>query len=280
MINKKTQLMTLGLLIAGVATFGIIGVSEQLTTKPNIASATNYSSAEMNDEKNAVMEEIKNETQQQKETSKETAQLQTDQSQEAEQAAQTEQEQPVAVDVQPEAAVVDYQVQAEETPAEQASISQEQVADTTSAPVQQQQTTSEIPSMTLSFAGTTISYQNGGANGQAVIDANPYGMASTFGGATVQSGSDNMNTHFIGHNPGIFASVFNLGNGSQITVTDANGTPTIYTVNQIIQVDDYGFGINDNIDYYDTIIGSGGGERITLQTCITDTENLIVIAYV
>lgn len=275
MNNKKTQLITLGLLIAGAATFGIISVGEQLITTPNTASATNHSSVAANDEENTVIEEM----QQQKELDTKETQTQPDQQQEVEtQETQEEQIQPIATDDQPEATVIDYPIQEEDVSTQQYAEPQEQPV-AASAPAQQEQTTPQAASMTLSIAGTNIPYQNGGASGQAVIDANPYGMASTFGGASVQSGSDNMNTHFIGHNPGIFASVFNLGSGSQITVTDANGTPTVYTVAQIIQVDDYGFGINDNIDYYDTIIGSGSGERITLQTCITDTENLIVIAY-
>lgn len=279
MKNKRKQLMTLGLLIAGVAIFGTIGVSKQLTTTPNTASATNYSADETKEVNSATTEELKYETQQQKELAQKTEHTQIDNPQEIEQVVSTEQEQTIDTNFQPETSAVDSQLQSEETPTEQYATSQQQVTDTANIPVQQEQTTTEIPSMTLSFAGTTISYQNGGSNGQAVIDANPYGMASTFGGSAVQSGSDNMNTHFIGHNPGVFAPVFNLGNGSQIIVTDASGTPTTYTVKQIIQVDDYGFGINDSVDYYDTIIGNGGGERITLQTCITDTENLIVIAY-
>jgi hypothetical protein len=34
----------------------------------------------------------------------------------------------------------------------------------------------------------------------------------------------------------------------------------------------------DGTDYWDQITGSGGGERITLQTCINDDYNLIVFA--
>ena len=132
--------------------------------------------------------------------------------------------------------------------------------------------------MTLTLAGTVIPYQNGGANGQAVIDSDVYGTASTFGGATVQSGTDGLNTHFIGHNPGIFSAIFNLASGDPIVVTDAAGAATTYTVSQIVEVDDYGYGLQDGADYYDVITGTGGGERITLQGCITDTTNLIVIA--
>ncbi|WP_314068168.1 sortase domain-bontaining protein [uncultured Vagococcus sp.] len=131
---------------------------------------------------------------------------------------------------------------------------------------------------TMYVGGIAISYQNAGqGSGQAVIDSNP-NVIATWGGNSVQSGSDGANTHFIGHNPGIFGVLFSLGGGSQITVTDGAGTPTYYTVNQIFQVDDYATGVADGQSYVDQIIGSGGGERITLQTCVNDDINLIVMA--
>lgn len=131
---------------------------------------------------------------------------------------------------------------------------------------------------TMYVGGIAISYQNAGqGSGQSVIDNNP-NVIATWGGNAVQSGNDGANTHFIGHNPGIFGVLFSLGGGSQITVTDAAGTPTYYTVNQIFQVDDYATGVADGQSYADQIIGSGGGERITLQTCVNDDINLIVMA--
>ncbi|WP_314068180.1 sortase domain-bontaining protein [uncultured Vagococcus sp.] len=131
---------------------------------------------------------------------------------------------------------------------------------------------------TLYLGGIAIPYQNAGqSSGQSVIDNNP-NMVATWGGAALQSGSDGANTHFIGHNPGIFNVLFSLGGGSQIIVTDSNGTPTYYTVNQVFQVDDYGTGVADGQSYIDQITGTGGGERITLQTCVNDDINLIVMA--
>lgn len=169
------------------------------------------------------------------------------------------------------------QLETEETSSpivEETTLAETQNTQETEQPVEEAQPTP----MTLTLAGTVIPYQNGGANGQAVIDSDVYGTASTFGGATVQSGNDGLNTHFIGHNPGIFSAIFNLVYGDQIVVTDANGIETTYTVSQIVEVDDYGYGLQDGADYYDVITGTGGGERITLQGCITDTTNLIVIA--
>ena len=128
----------------------------------------------------------------------------------------------------------------------------------------------------LMINGQAISYTNAGqGSGQAIIDANPNQVA-TWGGAVVQSGNDGANTHFIGHNPGIFNVLFSLGTGATIEVSDSANNVTTYTVSQIVTVDDSGFAA-DGTDYWDQITGSGG-ERITLQTCINDDYNLIVFA--
>ena len=129
----------------------------------------------------------------------------------------------------------------------------------------------------LMINGQAISYTNAGqGSGQAIIDANPNQVA-TWGGAVVQSGNDGANTHVIGHNPGIFNVLFSLGTGATIEVSDSANNVTTYTVSQIVTVDDSGFAA-DGTDYWDQITGSGGGERITLQTCINDDYNLIVFA--
>lgn len=134
--------------------------------------------------------------------------------------------------------------------------------------------------MTMTFAGETISYQNAGqASGQAVIDANMNTVVATWGGTPFQSGSDGLNTHFIGHTPGAFSGLFSLVIGNQIIVTDENDTPTIYTVQNILHVDDAGTSLDNSQNYWDLIVGTGGGERVTLQTCISDSENLVVFAY-
>lgn len=131
----------------------------------------------------------------------------------------------------------------------------------------------------LYIAGAQIPYQNGGQGaGQAIIDNNPYGTASTWGGAPIQAGNDGQNTHIIGHTPGLFSVLFSVGIGSTVVVTDSAGVPTTYVVNNILHLDDSGFELGTGADYWDVTVGTGGGERITLQTCISDTENLIVLA--
>lgn len=131
----------------------------------------------------------------------------------------------------------------------------------------------------LVIYGIKIPYQNGGqGSGQAVIDSDPNGCVSTWGGAPTQSGDDGVNTHFIGHNPGIFSVLFSVGIGQSLSVNDSSGKSTTYTVDNILHLDDYGHDLVTGIDYWDQTVGTSGGERITLQTCISDTENLFVLA--
>lgn len=130
----------------------------------------------------------------------------------------------------------------------------------------------------LKILNQSISYQNGGqSQGQAIIDQD-HSIVSTWGGIPAQSGNDNQNTHFIGHNPGIFSVLFSLHIGDVITATDSQGQPTDYKIYSIVQVDDSGYDIHDGHDYWDQITGTSGGERITLQTCIDDSTNLVVFA--
>lgn len=128
--------------------------------------------------------------------------------------------------------------------------------------------------MTIYVGGSAIPYQNGGqGSGQSIIDNAP--VASTWGGAAIQSGSDGLNTHIIGHNPGVFSALFNVGIGSQVTITDGNGTPTNYTINRVYEVNDNAVGVRDGVDYWDQMIGTGGGERVTFQTCENDNVNWV-----
>lgn len=167
------------------------------------------------------------------------------------------------------------QVPVEAVPAQETQqAAAEQVNPTVEAPVPQ--TPVKQPNQ-ITLLGTTIPYQNAGqGSGQGIINGGS--VAATWGGNPIQSGTDNQNTHFIGHNPGVFSPILSLGNGSAITVTDSAGNATTYIVNGLIQVDDSGRDIHSGQDNWDQITSAGGGERITLQTCITDSINLIVFA--
>jgi hypothetical protein len=131
----------------------------------------------------------------------------------------------------------------------------------------------------LNILGNMIVFQNGGmANGQAVIDADPKGTASTWGGATPYSGTDGLNTHFIGHHWGAFDSVLTLNTGGIVTVYGADSQAYQYTIYKIAVVDSNGKDTTSGASLYGEITSLGGGERIVLQTCIDETTRRIVFA--
>ncbi len=126
--------------------------------------------------------------------------------------------------------------------------------------------------------GKTLPYKNGGlSDGQRIIDSNT-GMLSTWGGAETYSGSDEYNTHFIGHNPGAFSVLKKISMGATIIVTDGSATPTTYYVTNIFTVDDNAYNKKDGVNYYNYLASKRGGEVITLQTCLSSDENLIIRA--
>lgn len=71
-----------------------------------------------------------------------------------------------------------------------------------------------------------------------------------------------MNTHFIGHNPGVFSG---MHNSNEFVVTDGNGNAFTYVKTKLYVVDEKGIDTN-GVDRWDRIVGTGGGERITLQS--------------
>lgn len=120
---------------------------------------------------------------------------------------------------------------------------------------------------TIYWQGNATPYKNGGrANGQKIIDTSS--NASTWGGAETFSGNDGLNTHFIGHSPGNFTGIQNT---KQFTITDGNGAPFHYSVMKVYKVDGNGIG-TDGTDHLERITGTGGGERITIQTCEIGTN--------
>lgn len=143
--------------------------------------------------------------------------------------------------------------------------------------IEQPTTEASIVPQRIKFLDYDIPYENGGMSvGQSIIDSRD--VASTWGGNSYQSGNDKGNTHFIGHNPGVFAPLFSLYLGAEISISDGEGQVSVYKVTNLFQVDSCAVGISDGVDYWDVITGSGGGERVTLQTCVSDTANLIVQA--
>ncbi|MHC5269654.1 sortase domain-containing protein [Enterococcus sp. LJL98] len=122
----------------------------------------------------------------------------------------------------------------------------------------------------LTFSGQTISL----VNSQGKTSA-PSGNKAGYwrGNGKV---NDQKTTHIIGHNPGAFSGIFRLKKGSVIQVTDSNGKSRNYKVYSILTVNDYGYGKNGK-DYWSTIFNQKG-EAISLQACINEDWNLIVLA--
>jgi hypothetical protein len=132
----------------------------------------------------------------------------------------------------------------------------------------------------ITIDGYTLVYQNGGmADGQAIIDENPSHTISTWGGEQVQSSTDNMNTHFIGHNPGVFTPLTDVQKNDVIKVEDKAGTAT-YKIDKIVVTNTKAIDTKNSKDYWNEITGKEGGERITLQTCVGATKRLIVFAVI
>lgn len=122
----------------------------------------------------------------------------------------------------------------------------------------------------ITFAGKTIPLVN--SQGKA---AAPNGNKAGYwrGNGKV---NDKKTTHIIGHNPGSFAGMFKLKKGSTIKVVDSDGKTRNYKVYSILTVNDNVYGKNGK-DYWSTIFNQKG-ESISLQTCINDYWNLIVLA--
>ncbi|SKA06821.1 Sortase family protein [Pilibacter termitis] len=165
-------------------------------------------------------------------------------------------------------------------PAQSEATPPEESTPTTSSAVQQSSAQSNaVQANTIYVSGQAISYQNGGmANGQAIIDSDPNHLASTWGGASPFSGTDGLNTHFIGHHWGAFDPFIDLSVGGKITITDGNATPFIYQVNKTAIVDTTARDVATGKNLYSEITSTGGGERVVFQTCTSETERKILFA--
>lgn len=184
-----------------------------------------------------------------------------------------------AVSVEPEP--IETDVPAEDTPNITESV--ESVLDSTlveneptlveesAAPVSEPEPVMTQQNSTISFLGVTIPFIN--YNGAS---AAPSSGAGTWTGTGMVN--DGAPTHFIGHNPGDFAPVMNISVGTPITIVDGQGNARTYSVYEVLDVYDDGINAHDPNDNTWTRIIEDGGERISLQTCITDSVNRIVLA--
>lgn len=94
-------------------------------------------------------------------------------------------------------------------------------------------------------------------------------------GAGLWLGSDSTTDgswgYFIGHNPGSFSCVMNLGIGSPVTVWDSEGASRTYSVVTVFTIPD--------TTYWEDIAGrvTGYGESVILQTCVGDGASYRIV---
>lgn len=94
-------------------------------------------------------------------------------------------------------------------------------------------------------------------------------------GAGLWAGSDSTTDgelgYFVGHNPGDFNMVMDLGLGDPVTVNDRAGHSRTYSVVDVFTVPD-----TATYDDISTRI-SGYGESVVLQTCVGDGESYRIV---
>ncbi|WP_172208635.1 sortase domain-containing protein [Lactococcus hodotermopsidis] len=135
----------------------------------------------------------------------------------------------------------------------------------------------------LTIGEETLIYKNIGRSeneAQNYINVAAETHVATWGGKKIQDNFDGHNTHFIGHNPGVFHILKKVEIGDEILVKDEFQTVEVYQVKQIVIVDDSGHLVDDpSRNIMQEIIGIGTTEQITLQTCLSETTNLVIMAY-
>ncbi|WP_321388217.1 immunoglobulin-like domain-containing protein [uncultured Enterococcus sp.] len=160
---------------------------------------------------------------------------------------------------------------ADSTPVESEAVPIEQNVAPTAEPTPTPEPVISQQNATISFLGVTIPFIN--YNGASAAPAS--GAGTWTGTGAVNDGAP---THFIGHNPGDFAPVMNITVGTPITVVDGQGNARTYTVYEVLDAYDDGLNAHDPNDNTWARVIDAGGERISLQTCITDSINRIVLA--
>lgn len=161
------------------------------------------------------------------------------------------------------------EVETEATTATETAVTTNQETETTTTASEESPVVTETS--VLKFAGGTVPF--GQSNGASAAPGS--GAGTWMGSGSVSDGAP---THFIGHNPGDFAGVMSLDVGATITVVDASGASRTYTVYEVLDVTDEGY---NNRNLQDDVLPRmlyDGGERISLQTCISDTVNRCVLA--
>ncbi|WP_461215021.1 sortase family protein [Lacticaseibacillus sp. GG6-2] len=123
------------------------------------------------------------------------------------------------------------------------------------------------------FRQSAVPYIRGGT----WVKTAPALTAQTWGGNPVFSGTDKQNTHFIGHNPGVFVQNKLLRVGDVIKVTDAKNRAFTYHVYSTAVVNALGYTAS-GADLYSDIASRGTTERIVLQSSVNAQQKLVVFA--
>lgn len=130
------------------------------------------------------------------------------------------------------------------------------------APSADDDRTPEAASSLICFLGEEVPYRQGGPADTSA----PVGYASTWVGTGCVS--DNANTYFIGHNPGVFARIMDLDVGDKITVFEDEGASRTYYVFDTLFLPN-----KANYFVYEGRIAPAG-ETVTLQTCTGDNQRV------
>ena len=123
-------------------------------------------------------------------------------------------------------------------------------------------TSSKKRKNTIRFNGEYVSYVQGSPADETAPEASAAAWVSN-GDVT-----DNENTYFIGHNPGVFSGVMNLDVGDKVTVWDGKGRSRTYYVFDVLTLPN-----QSNYFRYEGRIAPTG-ESITLQTCCADNKHV------
>ena len=123
-------------------------------------------------------------------------------------------------------------------------------------------TSSKKRKNTIRFNGEYVSYVQGSPADETAPEATAAAWVSN-GDVT-----DNENTYFIGHNPGVFSGVMNLDVGDKVTVLDGKGRSRTYYVFDVLTLPN-----QSNYFRYEGRIAPTG-ESITLQTCCADNKHV------
>ncbi len=123
-------------------------------------------------------------------------------------------------------------------------------------------TSSKKRKNTIRFNGEYVSYVQGSPADETAPEATAAAWVSN-GDVT-----DNENTYFIGHNPGVFSGVMTLDVGDKVTVWDGKGRSRTYYVFDVLTLPN-----QSNYFRYEGRIAPTG-ESITLQTCCADNKHV------